>query len=115
MYYCSREVSLKENVYIFSIDYNAINKCLFGLLSFSGFLATKCKSLNNVQFKTRPFIIDKNPVELKYYPYTITLDNFNGSCNTFTKIFDRICVLNRTENVNLNVFNLVTKINESKM
>ena len=84
------------------------------LLSFSGSLATKLMSLNNEKCKTRPFIIDLNPVELKYYPYIITLDKCNGSCNTRSEISGRICVLNKTENVNLMVFNLITKTNEQK-
>ena len=44
-----------------------IKKTLIGLLSFSGSLQTKCRSLNNEQCKTRPFLIDLNPIELKYY------------------------------------------------
>ena len=69
--------------------------------------------LNNGQWKTRPFLIDLNIVELKHYPYIITLCKCNGSYNTLTKISDRICVANKTENVNLNVFNLITsKMNQ---
>ena len=66
-------------------------------------------SLNNKQCKTRPFLIDLNPTELKYYLYIITLDKCNGNYNTLTKILDTICVLNKVENVDLNVFNLITR------
>ena len=66
-------------------------------------------SLNNKQCKTRPFLIDLNPTELKYYLYIITLDKCNGNYNTLTKILDTICVLNEVENVDLNVFNLITR------
>ena len=69
--------------------------------------------LNNGQWKTRPFLIDLNIVELKHYPYIITLCKCNGSYNTLTKISDRICVANKTKNVNLNVFNLIaSKMNQ---
>ena len=69
--------------------------------------------LNNEQWKTRLFLIDLNIVELKHYPYIITLCKCNGSYNTLTKISDRICVANKTKNVNLNVFNLITsKMNQ---
>ena len=50
-----------------------------GLLSFRGPLTTECMSLNNEQFKTRPFLIDFNHVELNYYLFMITLDKCNGS------------------------------------
>ena len=44
----------------------------------------------------------------------ISLDKCNGSCNTFTEISIRVCIPNKTENVNLNVFNFITRKNESK-
>ena len=43
----------------------------------------------------------------------VSLDGCNGSCNTLEDPSDRICVSNKTENVNLNVFNMITRINES--
>ena len=61
-------------------------------------------SLNNEQCKITPALIDLNPAELKYYPYTITLDKCNGSCNALSEISDRICAPDKTENVNLNFF-----------
>ena len=48
-------------------------------------------------------LINLNPVELKCYPYIITLDKCNGSCNTFTEMSDKICVPNKYETSNLNV------------
>ena len=40
----------------------------------------------------------------------VSLDRINGSCHTS----GRICVPNKTEDVNLSVFNMITRINESK-
>ena len=45
-----------------------------GLLRFSGSLATKGLSLNNEPSMVRPTLIDQNPVELKYYPLMVNLD-----------------------------------------
>ena len=39
-------------------------------------------SLNNELCITKPSLIDLNPVELSYYPFIVTLDRYNGSCNT---------------------------------
>ena len=44
------------------------------LLSFSEFLATKCLFLNDEASMVRPSFIDMNPVELKYYPFMISLN-----------------------------------------
>ena len=44
----------------------------------------------------------------------IVLDNCNGNGNTLKDISDKICVPNKTEDINLNFFDLVTRINELK-
>ena len=66
--------------------------------------------INNEQCKTRPALIDLNTVGLKYYPFMISLDKYNGSINTLSKISVRNCVPNKTEDVNLSVFNLIKNI-----
>ena len=49
------------------------------LLSFSSSLATKCLFLNDEPCMVRPTLIDLNPVELKYYPFMISLNKYTGS------------------------------------
>ena len=36
------------------------------------------------------------------------------SCNTLNYLLAKVCVPNKTEDVNLNLFNMITEINESK-
>ena len=69
--------------------------------------------MNNV--KLDPSLLIKT-FELKYYPFMISLDKCKGSCNTLSEISDRMYVSNKTKDVNLNVFNMITKRkkNESK-
>ena len=81
-------------------------------LSFSGFLVAKYMSLNDEQCKITPILIDLNPSELNYYSFMISLDKLNRSCNTVTKISGRNHALNEAENVSLNVFSLIARINE---
>ena len=42
---------------------------------------TKCLSLNDEPYMIWPTLIDLNPVEVKYYPFMISLDKCNRSCN----------------------------------
>ena len=58
-----------------------IQQVFIALLSFSRSLATKFMSLKNEQRKNTLAIIDLNPAELKFYPFLISLDKCNGSCN----------------------------------
>ena len=37
-----------------------------------------------------------------------------GSCNTLNDLSNKVCVPNKTEDLNLSVFNMITGINESK-
>ena len=54
--------------------FRLIKQVFIALLSFSGFLATKCVSLNNKSFMIRPTFRDLNPTELIYYLFMISLD-----------------------------------------
>ena len=62
----------------------------------------------------KPTVIDLNPVELKYYPFMISLDKCSGSYGSADDLSTEICVPSETENVNLKVFNVITNRNEAK-
>ena len=85
-------------------------------MSISNF--TTCMSLNNQPCIARPTLTDLNSDEynqvLSYYPFMVNLDRCNGICNTFDDPSSRICVPNKTADVNVNVFNIIPGINESK-
>ena len=59
-------------------------------------------------------LIGLNGNELHYYPFMVSLDRSNRGCSTFDDLPSRTCVPNKTEDVNLNVFNMIAKISESK-
>ena len=44
----------------------------------------------------------------------VSLDRCHGSCDTLDNPSGRICLLNKRKKVNLNVFNLISRINESR-
>ena len=52
--------------------------------------------------------------EFHYYPFAVKLDRCVGSCNTLNDLSNKVCVPNKTEDLNLSVFNMITGINESK-
>ena len=82
------------------------------LLSFSESLAcnrTKSLSLNDESCKVRPTLIDINPVELKYYPFMISLNKCTGSFNVLSP---KMYVPKETQNVK--PFNMITNKNKAK-
>ena len=52
---------------------------------------------------------------LLYYPFAINLDRCMASCNNLNDLPNRICVPNKMEDLNLSVFNMITRINQSKI
>ena len=56
---------------------------------------------------------DKHNLVLLHFSFTVSLDTSNGSCNTLDYPSGRMRLPNKAEDVNLNAFNIITKINES--
>ena len=86
---------------------------IVSLYYFSGSLATECVSLNNEKCMIRSTFIGLNPVELNYYPFIVNPDKCYGSCND-PDLSTKICVPSKTKDINIKLFNMITKINEDK-
>ena len=96
-----------------------ITKIFIGLLtSIVNALQHVC-SLSYLNCTTQPNLISLHPNEynqrLGDYPFAINLDRCVGSCNTLNDLSNKVCVSDKTEDLNLSVFNMITKMtNESK-
>ena len=78
-------------------------------MSFIGSLATKCVSLNSTSCITRPMLIDFNLIELNYYPFMVSLDKSNRSCNAFDDLSTKLCVLSNIKNEDAKTFSIITR------
>ena len=78
---------------------------------------TKCVSLSNQKFETQP-TLNLHPNEFSqefhYYPFAVKLDRCAGSCNALNDLSNKVCVPDKAEDLNLSVFNMITRINEWK-
>ena len=67
----------------------------------------------------QPTLINLHPneysQEFHYYPFAVKLDRCVGSCNTLNDLSNKVCIPNKTEDLNLSVFNMITGINELKI
>ena len=72
----------------------------------------KCVSLSNQKYIIQPTRINLHTSEYSqechYYTFAVTVDKWVESCNILN---DWINLPNNTENLNVNVFNMVTRIN----
>ena len=74
----------------------------------------ECMSMINQKCKSRPKIIDINPNEPIFYPYSIKINKCSRSCNNINDPFAKLCVPDITKNINVKVFNLMSRINETR-
>ena len=51
---------------------------------------------------------------VKNFIIAVNLDRYVGSCNTQNDLSNKVCIPNKTKDLNLSVFNMITGINESK-
>ena len=84
----------------------------------NGFNYTKSMSLSNQKCMIQPTLTNLHPNEYSQefhcYPFTVKLDRCVGSCSTLNDLSNKVCVPNKTEDLNLRIFNMITGINESK-
>ena len=80
-------------------------------LSFSEFLGTKCLFVNDEPCMVTATVIDINPVELKCYPFVVSLNKCTGTCNVLSP---KACVPKGTRDVNVKAFNMITDKDEAK-
>ena len=79
---------------------------------------TKCMLLSNHKCIIQRTLIKLHPnecsQEFHYYPFVVKLDRCFGSCNTLNDLYNKVCVPNKTEDLNRSMFNMIIGINELK-
>ena len=76
---------------------------------------TRCVFLSNQKCKIQPTFINLCPNEYSQELHYSPLDRYVGSCNTLNDLSNKVCVPNKTEDLNIHIFNMITGINESKI
>ena len=93
--------------------FGLIKKIFIALLTglVNGSNHTKCVLLSNQKCMTKPTVTNLHHNEYSqkfhYYPFVV-------SCNTLNDLSNKVCVPDKTKDLNLSVFSMITGINESK-
>ena len=74
----------------------------------------ECVSMNNQECKIRTKIINVNTNEPMFYPYSIKINKCKRSCNAINDPYAKLCVPNTIKNIDVKVFNLMSKANETR-
>ena len=66
--------------------------------------------MKNARFNLLNLHPNEYSEELHCYPFAVKLDTCVGSCNTLNDICNKVYVPNKTEDLYLSVFNMITGI-----
>ena len=70
--------------------------------------------MNNQECKTRSQVVNVKGDEPVFFPFSIKTSKCSGSCNDINYPYVKICVPDFVENLNVKVFNLMSRTNETR-
>ena len=76
--------------------------------------ALECISVVNQKCMARPKIIQTNANEPVFYPLSIKVNKCGGDCNTINDPKAKLCVPDIVKDINIKVFNMLSRINETR-
>ena len=96
-----------------------IKQCFFTAMTFFGcsvlnVSSVECVSMNIQECKIRSAISNIDTNEPMFYPNSITINKCKGSCNTINDTYAKLCVPDTIKNMNVKVFNLMSRTNETR-
>ena len=71
----------------------------------------ECFSMINLECEIRSEIITDEPM---FYPCSIKINKCKGCCNTSSDPYAKLCVPDTINNINIKVFNLMSRTNETR-
>ena len=70
--------------------------------------------MNNQKCEIRPEIVNVNNGEPVFFIFSIKISKSSGICNTINDPLEKLCALDVVKNINLKVFNLMSRTNETR-
>ena len=91
-------------------------KCFFIAVTFLSWNAIplnalECVSMNNQECKIKTKIIDINRNESSFYPFSVSVNKCNDSCNNINDPYASLCFSNVIQNIKVN---LMSRTNETR-
>ena len=68
--------------------------------------------MKNQECRARSEIVNVNTDEPVFYPFIIKVNKCSGSCNNINNPYGKTCIPDIIKNINVKVFNLMSRINE---
>ena len=74
-----------------------------------------CISMSNQECKARPEIVNVNSNNPIFYPFSVEANKCSGNCYNINDTYARICIPDIVKNLNVKVFNLMSRTNETRL
>ena len=74
----------------------------------------ECVSVNNQECKVRPEVVDVNINKPVFYPFSIKTSKCSRSCDNINDPYAILCVPDVVKKINIKIFNLMSRINETR-
>ena len=84
------------------------------LSNFTNVSSLSCTLMKNQECKTRPQVVNVNNNNPIFYPFSIKISKFSGSCNNINDPYAKICIPDIIKNLNVKVFNIMSRTNETR-
>ena len=84
------------------------------LSSFTSAVPLNCISMKNQECKARPQVVNVNSNNPIFYSFSIKASKCSGNCNNINNPYAKICVPDVIKDLNVKVFNLMSKTNETR-
>ena len=91
-----------------------VSKMMFFRCSLSNVNLLECVSVKYQEYKVRPEIVSVNSNEPIFYPFSINKIKYSGYCKNINGLYAKLCVPDVVKNINVKVFNLMSRINETR-
>ena len=76
--------------------------------------SVSCFSMNNQECKTRPQVVNVNGDKPVFFSCSIETSKCSGSCHNINYPYANICVPDSLKNLNVKVFNVISRTNETR-
>ena len=73
-----------------------------------------CISMKNQECKTRPQVVNVNSNNPIIYPFSIKTSKYSGNCNNINNPYAKMFVPDVIKDLNVKVFNLMSRTNETR-
>ena len=86
---------------------------------FTAITIFRCNALNAIPLKSilinnRECKISINSNEPSFYPYSVLVNKYSGSCNNINDPYATLCVPDVVKDVSIKLFNLMSRANETR-